>query len=70
MDDDCKKLQKILAADVQFLRDHGIMDYSLLLSAEKYSGGAIKNDRGESIDMLSPAGGSEGFVPSLNDGRI
>ena len=47
------------------MKDHGIMDYSLLLSAEKYSGGAIKNDRGESIDQPSPAGGLP-FETSLN----
>lgn len=33
--DDAQKLRKLISADVDFLKRHGIMDYSLLLAAEK-----------------------------------
>ena len=41
MKDDNEKLQRILSADVKFLKDHKIMDYSLLLSAERYSANTV-----------------------------
>ena len=35
MPEDVRKLRRVCQADVNFMRRHGIMDYSLLLSAEK-----------------------------------
>ena len=35
MPEDVRKLRRVVSADVTFMRRHGIMDYSLLLSAEK-----------------------------------
>ena len=35
MPNDVAKLRRVCKADVEFMRSHGIMDYSLLLSAEK-----------------------------------
>ena len=41
MKGDNVKLRRVLASDIKFLKDHGIMDYSLLLSAEKYSANTV-----------------------------
>ena len=54
MDEDIVKLRKIIDNDVKFLRHHSIMDYSLLLSAERYSAGSIKNDSGVLLDPMTP----------------
>ena len=54
MKDDNVKLRRILAADVKFLQDHKIMDYSLLLSAERYSANTVKQDDGSVIDPETP----------------
>ena len=54
MDVDNAKLRRILQADVHFLKDHKIMDYSLLLSAEKYTAGSIKLDSGAIMDPATP----------------
>ena len=54
MKEDNVKLRRILAADVKFLRDHKIMDYSLLLSAERYSANTVKQDDGSVIDPETP----------------
>ena len=54
MDADNAKLRRILQADVHFLQDHKIMDYSLLISAEKYTAGSIKLDSGEIMDPETP----------------
>jgi len=56
MDEDIAKIRKELSADVKFLKDHGIMDYSLLLSAEKYSAGSIIQDSGQLLDPETPIG--------------
>ena len=42
MDRDVDTICKVLAADVKFLKEHGIMDYSLLLSAERYTAGSVR----------------------------
>lgn len=42
MKEDNIRIRRVLAADVKFLKDHGIMDYSLLLSAERYSANTVK----------------------------
>lgn len=54
MDEDIVKLRKIIENDVKFLKYHSIMDYSLLLSAERYSAGSIKNDTGVYLDPETP----------------
>ena len=54
MDEDIIKLRKIIENDVKFLKHHSIMDYSLLLSAERYSAGSIKNDEGVLLDPETP----------------
>lgn len=54
MGEDCHKLRRILAADVKFLKDHGIMDYSLLLSAERYSANTVLQDDGQVVDPETP----------------
>ena len=54
MDEDIIKLRKIIESDVKFLKHHSIMDYSLLLSAERYSAGSIKNDEGVLLDPETP----------------
>ena len=54
MKDDNIKLRQVLSADIKFLKDHGIMDYSLLLSAEKYSANTVKKDNGGLIDPETP----------------
>ena len=54
MKDDNVKLRRVLAADVKFLMDHKIMDYSLLLSAERYSANTVKQDDGSVIDPETP----------------
>ena len=54
MKEDNIKLRRVLAADVQFLKEHGIMDYSLLLSAERYSANTVKQDDGSVIDPETP----------------
>ena len=54
MDEDIEKLRKVIESDVKFLRHHSIMDYSLLLSAERYSAGSIKKDSGVLIDPMTP----------------
>ena len=58
MKEDNIKIRRVLAADVKFLKDHGIMDYSLLLSAERYSANTVKQDDGVAIDPETPRGGS------------
>ena len=54
MKEDNIKLRRILAADVKFLKDHKIMDYSLLLSAERYSANTVQKDDGAVIDPETP----------------
>ena len=44
MDEDIVKLRSVIEADVEFLRTHKIMDYSLLLSAERYTAGSLISD--------------------------
>lgn len=72
MKEDNVKLRRVIAADVKFLRDHKIMDYSLLLSAERYSANTVKQDDGSVIDPETPkhdnsingGGGTEDFISS------
>ena len=54
MDEDIVKLRKVIESDVKFLQHHRIMDYSLLLSAERYSAGSIKKDSGVFLDPETP----------------
>ena len=56
MKEDNVKLRRVIAADVKFLMDHKIMDYSLLLSAERYSANTVKQDDGGVIDPETPKG--------------
>lgn len=60
MKEDNIRIRRVLAADVKFLKDHGIMDYSLLLSAERYSANTVKQDDGGVIDPETPTGGGGG----------
>ena len=48
------KLRRVVTADIKFLKDHGIMDYSLLLSSEKYSANTVRCDSGNLIDPETP----------------
>lgn len=54
MPEDAAKIRKMLAKDVKFMQRHGIMDYSLLLSAEKYTHESIIADNGEKIGIETP----------------
>ena len=42
---DCEKLEEMVQKDSQFLRDHGLMDYSLLLVVEQLRGGTVREGR-------------------------
>ena len=54
MSDDIVKLRGIVEYDVKFLEGQGIMDYSLLLSAERYTAQSIKQDTGDLLDPATP----------------
>ena len=54
MADDVDKLRSVIEQDVKFLKEHGIMDYSLLLSAERYSSGSFSRDSGALLDPETP----------------
>ena len=68
---DLEKIKSVIESDVKFLRRHGIMDYSLLLSAEKFTAGSIRVESGELLDGPSPAQSpskaEHAFQTSLND---
>ena len=49
-------MNSVLRADVKFLCDHGIMDFSLLLSAERYVAGTFKQTSGDLLDPETPQG--------------
>lgn len=79
MEDDNIKMNSILKADVKFLQDQGIMDFSLLLSAERYVAGTFVQDSGDLLDPETPLAlkkieltekisNDPGFSTSLNDG--
>ena len=54
MDEDNDKLRRVISADVKFLEDHKIMDYSMLLSAERYSARSFSLDNGGVLDPETP----------------
>ena len=54
MPEDMRMLRRVCSADVNFLRRHGIMDYSLLLSAEKIGNAFEEDDKKKKVKETSP----------------
>lgn len=54
MDQDIVRMNSLLKADVKWLKDHGIMDFSLLLAAERYVAGTFRQNGGALLDPETP----------------